>query len=161
MLTANGADDGNAAGTVLGTEEVQRLSDDPDEFLRELQSLAAGAGGPSGNALVTADGFQNRSALPPKSSIAWHHRIVGQSIFAGYPGWVTNGVDLVSVAGACNIPYDIPNILVDLHATTNGVPIATWRSAGDSHTAFAVETFLDDVAQAAAIPLPANTEASL
>jgi isoquinoline 1-oxidoreductase subunit beta len=81
--------------------------------------------------------------------IAWHHRIVGQSIFAGEPGWVTNGVDLISVAGACNIPYDIPNILVDLHTTTNGVPIATWRSAGDSHTAFAVETFLDDVAHAA------------
>jgi isoquinoline 1-oxidoreductase beta subunit len=81
--------------------------------------------------------------------IAWHHRIVGQSIFAGQPGWTTNGVDLVSVAGACNIPYDIPNILVDLHTTRCGVPIATWRSAGDSHTAFAVETFLDDVAHAA------------
>jgi len=80
---------------------------------------------------------------------AWHHRIVGQSIFAGEPGWVTNGVDLVSVAGASNIPYDIPNILVDLHSPANGIPITTWRSAGDSHTAFAVETFLDDVAHAA------------
>src|SRR5271156_149702 len=68
---ANGADDGRAAGTtVLGTEAVQRLSDDPDEFLRELRALAAGAGGPSNNALVTVDGFQNSSALPPKSSVA-------------------------------------------------------------------------------------------
>src|SRR5579863_240403 len=67
----NGADDGRtAASMVLGTEQVQRLSDDPDEFLRELQALAAGAGGPPENALVTVDGFQNRSALPPKSSIA-------------------------------------------------------------------------------------------
>jgi hypothetical protein len=67
----NGADDGRMAGTtVLGTEEVQRLSDDPDELLRELQALAAGAGGPSGHALVTVDGFQNSSALPAKSSIA-------------------------------------------------------------------------------------------
>lgn len=81
--------------------------------------------------------------------IAWHHRIVGQSIFAGQAGWVTNGIDLISVAGACNIPYDIPNILVDLHTTNCGVPVATWRSAGDSHTAFAVETFIDDVAHAA------------
>jgi isoquinoline 1-oxidoreductase beta subunit len=81
--------------------------------------------------------------------IAWHHRIVGQSIFEGQAGWVTNGVDLISVAGACNIPYDIPNILVDLHTTKCGVPIAPWRSAGDSHTAFAVETFLDDIAHAA------------
>jgi isoquinoline 1-oxidoreductase beta subunit len=83
--------------------------------------------------------------------IAWHHRIVGQSIFAGQPGYVTNGVDIVSVGGASNIPYDIPNILVDLHTTTCGIPVATWRSAGDSHTAFAVETFLDDVAHAAGV----------
>jgi hypothetical protein len=68
---ANGADDGRTAGTtVLGTEEVQRLSDDPDDFLRELQALAAGGGGPSGHALVTVDGFQNGSTPPPKSSIA-------------------------------------------------------------------------------------------
>jgi Carboxypeptidase regulatory-like domain len=70
-VQVNGADDGRAAAsTVLGTEQVQRLSDDPDDFLRELQALAAGGGGPSGNALVTVDGFQNSSAVPPKSSIA-------------------------------------------------------------------------------------------
>jgi Carboxypeptidase regulatory-like domain len=67
----NGADDGRTASTtILGTEEVQQLSDDPDEFLRELQALAAGGGGPAGSALVTVDGFQNSSTLPPKSSIA-------------------------------------------------------------------------------------------
>src|SRR5580698_10635618 len=61
---ANGASDGRIAGTtVLGTAEVQRLSDDPGEFLRELQALAAAAGGPSGSALVTVDGFQNGSTL--------------------------------------------------------------------------------------------------
>jgi isoquinoline 1-oxidoreductase beta subunit len=84
------------------------------------------------------------------SLIAWHHRIVGQSIFAGRPGpWVTNGVDITSVGGAGNIAYDIPNILVDLHSPTSGIPVAAWRSVGDSHCAFAVETFLDDVAHAA------------
>lgn len=83
--------------------------------------------------------------------IAWHHRIVGQSIFAGQPGYVTDGIDIVSVGGASNIPYDIPNILVDLHTTTCGIPINTWRSAGDSHTAFAIQTFLDDVAHAAGV----------
>jgi hypothetical protein len=68
---ANGADDVRTAGTtILGTDEVKRLSDDPDDFLRELQALAAGGGGPSGNALVPVDGFQNSSGLPPKSSIA-------------------------------------------------------------------------------------------
>jgi isoquinoline 1-oxidoreductase subunit beta len=81
--------------------------------------------------------------------IAWHHRIVGQSIFAGQGGYVTNGVDITSVGGASNIPYDIPNILVDLHSTTSAIPVGAWRSVGDSHTAFAIETFLDDIAHAA------------
>lgn len=81
--------------------------------------------------------------------IAWHRRIVGQSIFAGQDGYVTKGVDFTSVAGASNIPYDIPNILVELHSTTPGIPVSPWRSVGDSHNAFVVETFLDDIAHAA------------
>jgi isoquinoline 1-oxidoreductase subunit beta len=81
--------------------------------------------------------------------IAWQHRIVGQSLFGNDSDWLVNGVDITSVAGASTIPYDIPNILVDLHSPVNGVPINQWRSVGNSHTAFAVETFLDDVAHAA------------
>ena len=80
--------------------------------------------------------------------IAWQHRIVGQSVLGGDPSWLVDGVDITSVAGASNIPYDIPNILVDLHTPTSGIPVTTWRSVGDSHTAFSVETFLDDVAHA-------------
>ncbi len=81
--------------------------------------------------------------------IAWQHRIVGQSVLGNDPDWIVNGVDITSVAGASNIPYDIPNILVDLHTPVLGVPVEKWRSVGDSHTAFAVETFLDDIAHAA------------
>jgi isoquinoline 1-oxidoreductase beta subunit len=81
--------------------------------------------------------------------IAWQHRIVGQSVLGNDPHWLVNGVDITSVAGASNIPYDIPNILVDLHTPTPGIPVDQWRSVGDSHTAFAVETFLDDIAHAA------------
>ena len=81
--------------------------------------------------------------------IAWQHRIVGQSVLGDNPSWIVDGVDITSVAGASNIPYDIPNILVDLHTPTPGIPADEWRSVGDSHTAFSVETFLDDVAHAA------------
>jgi isoquinoline 1-oxidoreductase beta subunit len=38
---------------------------------------------------------------------------------------------------------------VDLHSPVLGVPVDKWRSVGNSHTSFAVETFLDDVAHAA------------
>jgi isoquinoline 1-oxidoreductase beta subunit len=74
--------------------------------------------------------------------VAWQHRIVGQPIMAG------TGIDQSSVEGASNVPYDIPNILVDLHSTKVGVPVQWWRSVGSTHTAFAVECFLDDIARA-------------
>jgi len=80
--------------------------------------------------------------------IAWQHRIVGQSVLGDDPGFIIDGIDITSVAGASNIPYDIPNIIVDLHTPRSGIPVDQWRSVGDSHTAFSVETFLYDVAHA-------------
>jgi isoquinoline 1-oxidoreductase beta subunit len=58
------------------------------------------------------------------------------------------GVDETSVEGAADIPYKIPNILVDLHSTKIGVPVQWWRSVGHSHTAFVVESFIDELAHA-------------
>ena len=46
------------------------MADDPDDFKRQLQVLAASSGGAPGQAIITVDGFQNSSTLPPKSSIA-------------------------------------------------------------------------------------------
>ncbi|RRA47194.1 TonB-dependent receptor [Acidipila sp. EB88] len=54
----------------LTSKDVQELADDPDDFARQLQVLAATSGGVPGGATVTVDGFQNGSSLPPKSSIA-------------------------------------------------------------------------------------------
>lgn len=83
---------------------------------------------------------------------AWQHTIVGQSIATGTPfeqAIVKDGIDDTSVEGASTIPYAIPNILVDLHTTRVGVPVLWWRSVGHSHTAFVVESFMDEVAHAA------------
>jgi isoquinoline 1-oxidoreductase beta subunit len=85
--------------------------------------------------------------------VAWEHRIVGQSIIKGTPfesAMVKNGVDQSSVEGAANLPYAVPIIAVELHTTDVGVPVLWWRSVGSTHTAFAIETFLDELAQAAA-----------
>ena len=82
---------------------------------------------------------------------AWKHTIVGQSIMAGTimeEKMIKNGIDDTSVEGAEDIPYRIPNLLVDLHTTKIGVPVQWWRSVGHSHTAFVVESFLDEVAHA-------------
>jgi isoquinoline 1-oxidoreductase beta subunit len=81
----------------------------------------------------------------------WHHTIVGQSIMAGtfFEGMISDGIDFTSVEGAADIPYAIPNLLVDLHSPKIGVPVQWWRSVGHSHTAFVVESFIDELAHAA------------
>ena len=82
----------------------------------------------------------------------WRHRLVGQSILIGSPFesfLVKDGIDGVSVEGAANLPYGIPNLTVDLHTPTDiKVPVLWWRSVGSSHTAFSTEAFLDEVAAA-------------
>jgi isoquinoline 1-oxidoreductase beta subunit len=82
---------------------------------------------------------------------AWHHVIVGQSIVAGTPlaAMIKNGVDPTSVEGASTIAYDIPNVSVDLATAQTGVPVLWWRVVGSSHTTFAVETFIDEMAHTA------------
>lgn len=84
--------------------------------------------------------------------VAWQHRIIGQSILKGTPFegmLVQNGIDLTSVEGANNLPYAIPNTLVDLHTTDIGVPVLWWRAVGSTHTAHSVEIFIDELAEAA------------
>ena len=84
--------------------------------------------------------------------LAWLHRIVGQSIIAGTPfesAMVKDGIDHTSVEGASDTPYYIPNLQVELHSPVNGVPVLWWRSVGHSHTAFVMESFLDELAHKA------------
>jgi hypothetical protein len=54
----------------LNTDQIRQLADDPDDFLRELQTLASATGGNPMSAMIRVDGFQNGAVLPPKSSIA-------------------------------------------------------------------------------------------
>jgi len=84
--------------------------------------------------------------------VGWQHRLIGQSIMTGTvmePMMVKNGIDPVSVEGAANLPYAIPNMLVDLHSPKVAVPVLWWRSVGSTHTAYSTETFIDELAQAA------------
>jgi len=83
--------------------------------------------------------------------VVWRHTIVGQSIMAGSPfeqSMTKGGIDETSVEGAREIPYAIPNLLIDLHSPKNLVPVQWWRSVGHSHMAFVVESFIDEAAHA-------------
>jgi len=81
--------------------------------------------------------------------LAWRHVIVGQSIVAGtaFASFlIKNGVDETAVEGVSDTPYEIPNFSVSAHHPTVNVPVLWWRSVGHSHTAFVMETLIDDLA---------------
>jgi isoquinoline 1-oxidoreductase subunit beta len=81
--------------------------------------------------------------------VAWTTRIACSSIMSRFfPGSVKNGLDNSSVEGAADIPYAIPNILVDYQLTETGIPVGFWRSVGHSQNAFFSECFMDEVAAA-------------
>jgi len=86
-----------------------------------------------------------------KKLVGWRHVIVGQSIMAGTPFAVPGKPDPTSVEGAATIAYSIPNVSVELATTKTGVPVLWWRVVGSSHTTFAVETFIDQVAREAGV----------
>ena len=81
--------------------------------------------------------------------LAWDHVIVGQSILKGSPFesfMVKDGIDSTMVEGMKE-PYDVPMRLSVHHPQVN-VPVLWWRSVGSTHTAYAMETLLDEVARA-------------
>ncbi len=82
----------------------------------------------------------------------WHHRIVGQSILKGTmfeAMLVHDGIDHTSVEGVEDTPYTIDNFSVELNTTDVRVPGLWWRSVGHTHTAYAMETTVDQLAKAA------------
>jgi len=86
--------------------------------------------------------------------VAWEHAMVGQSILAGTPFesmMVKNGIDATSVEGVADSPYlkEIPNHRVELHSPKTDITVLWWRSVGHSHTAFVMESLIDELAHAA------------
>ena len=80
--------------------------------------------------------------------VAWTHRIVAPPILLKF-GPLEKGVDRTLIDGASNLPYAIPNVLVDQVAVDLlSVPRGFWRSVGISQNAFVTECFFDEVAVA-------------
>jgi isoquinoline 1-oxidoreductase subunit beta len=79
----------------------------------------------------------------------WENVIVSQSILKGSPFeafLVKDGVDGTTHEGMKDA-YDIP-INVSVHHPEVNVPTLWWRSVGSTHTAFVMETLIDEVATA-------------
>ncbi len=87
--------------------------------------------------------------------VAWRHNIVGQSVLRGNKesaeGTIQDGIDLTSVEGVAGSPYlsAVPDHFVGLHTTLAAVPVLWFRSVGNTHTAYVMETMLDELAHAA------------
>jgi isoquinoline 1-oxidoreductase subunit beta len=80
---------------------------------------------------------------------AWRHVIVGQSLLMGTPFesfGVKNGVDATATEGVADTHYNIPNLHVTAHHPKVNVPVLWWRSVGHTHTAFVMETLIDELA---------------
>jgi isoquinoline 1-oxidoreductase beta subunit len=85
--------------------------------------------------------------------VAWQHNIAGQSIMEGtlFAGMIKNGIDDSSVEGISDSAYleAIPDRFVGLHTTKSPVPVLWFRSVGNTHTAYVMETTIDELAHAA------------
>jgi len=82
--------------------------------------------------------------------LAWDHVIVGQSIITGSPFepfMVKDGVDATMIEGMGE-PYQVPMNL-SVHNARANVPVLWWRSVGSTHTAFVMETLIDEAAHVA------------
>lgn len=83
--------------------------------------------------------------------IVWHHDVVGQSLFVNtvlQKDIAPNDLDYSTVDGVNGSPYitRCPDHAVVLHTTSHNIPVLPWRSVGNTHTAFVMETIIDELA---------------
>ena len=83
--------------------------------------------------------------------VSWKHGVVTQSIVAGtaMAMLIQDGVDPTSVEGVHPSSYELPMMDGQLHSPTLAVRPLWWRSVGNTHTAYVMETMMDKLAQAA------------
>lgn len=94
-----------------------------------------------------------KAGLDSKGRITgWNHRIVGQGVMAGSafaPQIDKTGIDPSSIEGVENTAYAINDFQLQLKLMKSPVTTLWWRSVGHTHTAYAMETFIDELATAA------------
>ena len=96
-----------------------------------------------------------KAGVDDKGNIAaWDQNIIGQSILKDtvMAGWgFKNGVDVTTVDGLEEIPYEMENYKIHTHNTNDLVKVTTlwWRAVGNTHTALAKEVMIDRLAKEA------------
>jgi isoquinoline 1-oxidoreductase beta subunit len=83
--------------------------------------------------------------------IAWHVRLTGNSIRGTLtPLAISNGVDMQFQEGfTADMPYDVPDYLVDYAMRNTHVPVGFWRCVNHTQNCFFKESFIDELAHIA------------
>lgn len=90
-------------------------------------------------------GFDDKNKL-----VAWDHHIVGQSIVGGSPleaMMVKDGLERVVTEGVSQTHYDLKNFRCEQTRAETPITTLWWRSVGHTHTAYAMETLIDEIAE--------------
>jgi isoquinoline 1-oxidoreductase beta subunit len=81
--------------------------------------------------------------------VALANKMVSPSITARmFPVFVKDGLDGFMTEGAANLTYDIPNLDFRTVIQEVGVRVGYWRSVSNALNAFAIESFIDELASA-------------
>lgn len=89
-----------------------------------------------------------RAALDADGAlIGWENTVANQSIMSGTPmaAMMKDGMDPTSYEGSYDLPYNVGAHRIGWAQVQSPVPVLWWRSVGHTHTAFAVEVFLDEL----------------
>ncbi|WP_206366270.1 xanthine dehydrogenase family protein molybdopterin-binding subunit [Sphingomonas flavalba] len=116
-----------------------------DRFRAPARARMAARTDPAGRVL----GWQAKIATPAWGQELADRLLAGETL-AGAAFAAARGGDGLAVAGAVP-PYRIPALAVDYHPAEIDLPTGYWRSGGDFVSAFATESFIDELAQAAGI----------
>ncbi|MBJ3761485.1 xanthine dehydrogenase family protein molybdopterin-binding subunit [Maribius pontilimi] len=150
--------------TMYGGGSFGRRATQASHFAQELASVAKAGGDGAYKVMWTRENdirgghyrpltvHRLRAGLDTDGNItAWDNVVVNQSIMAGTPMEamaMRDGLDPTSYEGANDLPYVLPAKRLTWVPQQSPVSVLWWRSVGHTHTAHAVETFLDEVLEA-------------
>ncbi|QWD07711.1 xanthine dehydrogenase family protein molybdopterin-binding subunit [Polynucleobacter paneuropaeus] len=132
------------------------------DFIRQAAEIAKASGMPvkmlwTKEDDITHDFYRPMSVHQMDASLSSEGKIsalktkmVSQSVTArAFPAFVKDGNDPFMVEGSANLTYEIPNLEVRNVIEDSGIRVGYWRSVSNTLNAFAIESFMDEVAKAA------------
>jgi isoquinoline 1-oxidoreductase beta subunit len=90
-----------------------------------------------------------RAALDGPRLLAFTHTMISPSITQRmFPPFVKDGIDDFMIEGVKNLTYDIPNLDMRTIIQEVGMRVGYWRSVSNANNAWAIESFVDELAHA-------------